>query len=87
MVEMIDGGGDPAEIVARLGLTVLSDSSELQAVAEAVMADWPDKVSDYRSGKTGLLGFFVGQVIAATKGSADPRLTKELLAKMLSSDS
>ena len=45
--------------------------------------DWPAKVEEYRSGKTGLLGFFVGQVVRASGGSADPKVVKALLEERL----
>ena len=43
------------------------------------MAEYPDKVEQYRGGKTGLLGFFVGQVMRATQGKANPQLVQEIV--------
>lgn len=72
-------GGDPEEIVARLDLVQLRDEATLGSVVETVLAASPGKVTAYREGKTGLLGFFMGQVMRATDGRADPEVAKELL--------
>ena len=53
------------------------------AYANGVAMANPDKAAAYKSGKTGLLGFFVGQVMKATQGKANPQLVNELLQKML----
>ena len=48
-----------------------------------VLAKYPEKVQEYKNGKTGLLGLFVGEVMKASKGKADPRKTNEQVRKML----
>jgi aspartyl-tRNA(Asn)/glutamyl-tRNA(Gln) amidotransferase subunit B len=75
---------DPAvEIVERLGLTQVSGANELeQWVADAIASN-PDEVARYRGGKTQLLGFFVGQVMKKSAGKANPKLTGEIVRKML----
>jgi aspartyl-tRNA(Asn)/glutamyl-tRNA(Gln) amidotransferase subunit B len=60
-----------------------SDESELQPVVDRVLAANPLEVESYRSGKEGLLGFFVGQVMRETKGNADPRVVNELVREKL----
>lgn len=80
---LADEGGDPDAIVDRLDLVQVSDESKLAAVVDGVLADHPEKVEAYRSGKQGLLGFFMGRVMAQTGGRADPELAKELLRKGL----
>jgi len=76
-------GGDPVAVIEDLGLGQLSDASALEPLVAAVMERNPDKVEAYRGGKTGLLGFFVGQVLSETKGAADPELTQSLLRDAL----
>ena len=74
---------DPRELVRELGLAVLSDRAALEAMVRTIAAENPKQVAQYKAGKTALLGFFVGQLMKATKGSADPALVNELVAKVL----
>ena len=83
LAELAEMGGDPETIVDRLGLRQVADRGALLALAEKVLADWPAKVEEYRGGKTGLLGFFVGQVVKASGGSADPKVAKAILEERL----
>ncbi len=76
----MERGDDPAEIVERLGLEKIDDADALEAHVDAVLDEWPGKVTEYREGKAGLLGFFVGRVMQATDGRADPKLVKEMLS-------
>ncbi len=80
---MLDEGGNPANIVERLGLRQVADTGQLDPVVDAVLAANQENVARYREGKTNLLGFFVGQVIKSTGGKADPRLVNELLRSKL----
>jgi len=80
---MAKDGGDPAAIVAAGGLRQVSDASALDPVVDAVLAAHPADVERYRAGKTQLLGFFVGKVIAASGGKANPAMVRELLSKRL----
>ena len=82
--EMRKTGKAPAAIVAEQGLTQVSDAEALSAHIAQVLASNPDKVSAYRSGKEGLLGFFVGQVMKATQGKANPQLLNQLVKEQLS---
>jgi aspartyl-tRNA(Asn)/glutamyl-tRNA(Gln) amidotransferase subunit B len=61
----------------------VSDAGAIEAVVEQVLADNPDKVEQYKGGKTGLIGFFVGQCMKAMKGQGNPKLINELLAQKL----
>jgi glutaminyl-tRNA synthetase len=81
--EMAQSGGDPAAIVERLGLKQVSDPDALAPVVEEVVAANPAKAEEYRGGKAGLLGFFIGQVMRRTGGKANPELVRELLEKRL----
>jgi Asp-tRNA(Asn)/Glu-tRNA(Gln) amidotransferase B subunit len=83
LAELTAKGGDPLEIVERLGLRQISDPAELEPVVTAVVAANPDNADAYRAGKSGLLGFFMGQVMGRTGGRANPELAKELLQRTL----
>lgn len=82
--EMVNTGKTPVQIVAEQGLTQISDESALTAAIDAVVAANASKVADYRSGKDKLFGFFVGQVMKATQGKANPQKVNELLKAKLS---
>jgi aspartyl-tRNA(Asn)/glutamyl-tRNA(Gln) amidotransferase subunit B len=73
----------PRKAVAESGLAQLSDAGELEAICERVLAANPKQVTGYRTGKTALLGFFVGQVMKETRGSANPALVNEILTRLL----
>ena len=77
--------GDPiAEVVERKGLTQVSDSGALGAIADEVLAENPEVVEQFRGGKEAVIGFLVGQVMKKSAGSANPKLAKELLLERLS---
>jgi aspartyl-tRNA(Asn)/glutamyl-tRNA(Gln) amidotransferase subunit B len=73
----------PSEIVAQRGMRTISDEGALQTVCESVIARFPDQAASARAGKKGLLGFFVGQVMKETGGSANPKLLNEILTRLL----
>ena len=74
---------DPAAIVEERGMKQVSDTGAIEAVVDEVLAANPDKVAAYKGGKTGLIGFFVGQCMKAMKGQGNPKLINELLATKL----
>ena len=76
-------GEDAGAIVAREGLTQLSDVTALEAVVAEVVAAAPQQAASYRSGKPAALGWFVGQVMKRTGGRANPQLVNVLLKKSL----
>ncbi|MEZ4363796.1 MAG: Asp-tRNA(Asn)/Glu-tRNA(Gln) amidotransferase subunit GatB [Kofleriaceae bacterium] len=78
-------GESPAAYVEAKGLRQISSEPELLAVIEQVLAKNAKQAADYRAGKEGLFGFFVGQVMKATEGRANPQLTSELLLRVLKS--
>ncbi len=80
---VLDEDKDPAAIVEERGMRQVSDTGAIEAVVDEVIAANPDKVAQYQGGKTGLIGFFVGQCMKATKGQGNPKLINELLAKKL----
>ena len=81
--ELLEKGGSAAELVESKGLIQISDTGELEKILDDILAANPDKVEQYRGGKTKLLGFFVGQVMQKTSGRADPKLTNQLLNQKL----
>ncbi|MCK6585020.1 MAG: Asp-tRNA(Asn)/Glu-tRNA(Gln) amidotransferase subunit GatB [Anaerolineales bacterium] len=83
LAELIESGGDPQEIVKEKGLAQVSDESFIQEVVTKILNDNPAEVEKYLAGKETLLQWFVGQVARATKGKADPNVTKELALKAL----
>jgi aspartyl-tRNA(Asn)/glutamyl-tRNA(Gln) amidotransferase subunit B len=74
---------DPLEIASALNLIQTSDTAEIEAWIDQALAGMPDKVSEYKKGKKGLIGVFVGEVKKISKGKADPRLTNRLLIEKL----
>jgi len=81
--EMISHPAEPLEIATRLNLIQDTNADNISPIIDEVLAKYPDKVAAYRGGKKGLLALFVGEVMKASKGKADPRLTNELLAEKL----
>ncbi|MEP6758893.1 MAG: Asp-tRNA(Asn)/Glu-tRNA(Gln) amidotransferase subunit GatB [Actinomycetota bacterium] len=76
--------GEPvAEAVARLGLTQVSDTSALGALADEVIAEHPDVAAKFRDGKEGVIGFLVGQLMQKAAGAANPKLAQTLLRERL----
>ncbi len=83
LAELVERGGDPRQIVEARGLSSLTDAGALEAIVDDVLARNAAKVAEYRSGRTGLLGFFVGQVVRAAQGKANPQLVQEVVARRL----
>jgi aspartyl-tRNA(Asn)/glutamyl-tRNA(Gln) amidotransferase subunit B len=81
--EVAETGEAPGAIVERKGMKQVSDSSAIAEVVARVLAAHPDEVTGYRAGKTGLLGFFVGQVMRETRGQANPAMVNEVLRREL----
>src|SRR5688572_17536610 len=84
LVEMFKTGKGADAIIEEQGLVQLSDTAEIDSLIDEVIAGNPDQVASYRSGKEALLGFFVGQVIKASKGKANPKVVNERLRAKLS---
>lgn len=79
LVEMFKTGKTAQVIIEEKGLVQLSDSGEIDSLIDEVIASNPDQVVNYRNGKETLFGFFVGQVIKASKGKANPKMVNERL--------
>ncbi|WFS63805.1 Asp-tRNA(Asn)/Glu-tRNA(Gln) amidotransferase subunit GatB [Pseudodesulfovibrio thermohalotolerans] len=82
--DLCASGDDPAEYVKAKGLVQVSDTSELEAMVDKVIAEHPDEVAAYKGGKTKLMGFFMGQVMRLSKGQANPGVVTKLFAEKLS---
>ncbi len=80
---MLEAGGTPRQIVEAKGLRQVSDTGAIEAEIDRILAANADKVAEYRAGKDKLLGFFVGQVMKATGGKANPGLVNEALKRKL----
>ena len=83
LVEMFKTGKGAEAIIEEHGLVQLSDTGEIDSLIDEVIAANPDQLASYRSGKETLFGFFVGQVIKASKGKANPKLVNERLRAKL----
>jgi aspartyl-tRNA(Asn)/glutamyl-tRNA(Gln) amidotransferase subunit B len=81
--EMVATGADPAAVVEAKGLRQVTDSSAIEAAIDAVLAAQAEKVAEYRAGRDKLYCFFVGQIMRATHGKANPALVNQLLRKKL----
>ena len=80
---MVDGDKDPEAIVAEKGLKQETDLGALEKVMDELMASKPEEVAAYRLGRNNLLGFFVGQVLKASGGKANPAMVNEMVKKKL----
>jgi aspartyl-tRNA(Asn)/glutamyl-tRNA(Gln) amidotransferase subunit B len=80
---MVETGERPGKIVEERGLKQVTDTGAIEAAIDAMLAANADKVAEYRSGKDKLYGFFVGQVMKATQGKANPGSLNEILKKRL----
>ena len=83
-IKMLDGEiGSPRQIAEKFGMQQITDTGAITAAVDAVIAANAGQVEQYRAGKTGLLGFFVGAVMKATGGSANPATVNEILREKL----
>ena len=78
-----DSGQSPAEIVEEEGLGVVSDEDAIREIIVSVIEANPDQVATYQSGKTTIVGWFVGQVMKQSRGKADLQLTRSILEELL----
>ena len=82
--KMFDTGRSASEIVAAEGLAQISDTSAIEQAAREVIEKNPDNVAKFRGGNEGVFKFFVGQVMRATRGQANPQAVNDILRKLLS---
>jgi len=81
--KMLEEGGSAVEWMDRLDLAQLSDADELADLVKSVIEANPKEVERYRAGRKKLFGFFVGEIMSATKGKADPKEVGRLLREGL----
>lgn len=81
--QMYQVGGDPSQIMEKMNLQQLDNSHELEKTIAIIIQEYPEQTNEYKHGKTNLIKFFIGHVMADTKGKANPKLVKELLEKAL----
>ena len=80
---MVQTGEDPKNIINEKSLKQQSDPKELNKIINKVLENNSDKVKEYKSGKDKLYGFFVGEVMKASSGKANPKLVNDILKKEL----
>lgn len=80
---MVQSGEDPKQIVEDKGLVQISDPAKIAPIIDEIIAKNPDNVTKFKAGNSKLLGFFVGQVLKATGGKANPKVVNELVAEKL----
>ena len=83
---MWDENNDPDTIIKERGLKQVTDSSEIESLVDKILEDNPNQLSQFRSGKEKLFGFFVGQVMKASGGKANPSQVNEILKSKLNNN-
>lgn len=83
--EMVNSGENPNKIVEDKGLVQITDVNIISPIIDEVMAKNPDNVAKYKAGNDKLFGFFVGQVLKATDGKANPKVVNDLVTEKLNS--
>ncbi len=83
LAEMFASGRPPGEVISERGFEQVSDSSAIEALVDAAIANNPAQVEAYRGGKEALFGFFVGQVMKASGGKANPGVVNQILKEKL----
>ncbi len=83
LIEMFATGKTAAAVIAEQGLAQVSDTGEIESIIRGVLDSNPQQLAQYRAGKETLFGFFVGQVMKASKGKANPKVVNELLRAKL----
>ncbi len=81
--EMFDKGTDPSQIIAEKKLSLISDEAELEKIIREILSKTPKPVEDYKKGKETALQFLIGQIMAQTKGKANPEIASKILKKLL----
>ena len=83
-IKMLDGESEtPREIADKFGMKQMTDTGAIESIIDEVISANPSQVEQYKSGKVGLLGFFVGNVMKKTGGTANPSIVNEMLRKKL----
>jgi aspartyl-tRNA(Asn)/glutamyl-tRNA(Gln) amidotransferase subunit B len=80
---VLDTGEAPGKVVEKRGMKQVTDTGAIEKFVDEVVAQFPKEVEQYKAGQTKVIGFFVGQIMKASKGQANPKLVNELLRKKL----
>ena len=83
LADMFESGADPSSIIKAKNLKQITDDQEIGKIIRKVVVQNSKAVEDYKKGKQNALQFLAGQVMAATRGTADPQKVQELLKKLL----
>lgn len=81
--KMLESDGSAEELAQEMDLLQVSDSSSIEPLIEEVLAAFPDKVQAYQSGKKGLIGFFIGQVMQKSGGKANPGMVRSIITQKI----
>lgn len=84
--EMWKSGQDPESIIREKGMEQVTDSGEIEKIVDQILAANQNQVQEYRSGKVKVFGFFVGAVMKASKGQANPEIVNQILTRKLKTD-
>ncbi len=83
LLEMFKTGADPSNIIKEKGLIQITDETEIEKIIEEVINNNPKPIEDYKSGKETAFQFLVGQIMAKSKGKANPQIVSKLLNQAL----
>ena len=83
LLQLLSSGETPEEIVETGRFRQLSDSTEIEALVDRILAEHPSDVEDFRKGNAKVIGFLMGLAMKASQGKANPKLLKEILTKRL----
>jgi len=81
--EVIKTGQEPEKLIEKLDIALQTNTNEIEQILNDIFARYPDKVQEYKKGKKGLLGLFVGEVMKATRGKSDPKTINRLIVEKL----
>lgn len=83
LAEMFKTGADPSHVIESQDLRQVSDTGEIEKIAQDVISNNPDPVADFKAGKAQAMQFLVGQVMKVSKGKANPSMAREILTKII----
>jgi aspartyl-tRNA(Asn)/glutamyl-tRNA(Gln) amidotransferase subunit B len=85
LLQLLSSNETPEEIVEKGRFRQISDTAELEAVIDRILAEHPSVVEDFRKGNAKVMGFLMGLAMKASQGKANPKLLKEILTRQLNS--
>ena len=83
LFDMFKKGADPSQIIEEKGLEQISDTEELEKIVNEVIKNNPKAIEDYKKGKANAFQYLIGQIMAQTKGKANPEIVRNILNKTL----